>query len=229
MESTGGGTETDTDTEAVSGAGAETGTETEVGAEPWRPRLMRELESRGELFNAIAAAILEPRRGRAVAVPRIAGETITVSTSAVADGVERSVVEGRWSLEWAQHPVPGRGEGAFEETGTFWCEVRGDPWGGGALRIEEVRFRSDLFEGLIPRVEIPAGSFMMGSPEDDPKGFDNERPQHAVQVAAFELGATAVTERAASSSSPRGGGACSHTRPFPLFAPAPSAATTFAA
>jgi formylglycine-generating enzyme required for sulfatase activity len=42
-------------------------------------------------------------------------------------------------------------------------------------------------------VTIPAGSFKMGSPADEPERLDDEGPQHRVKVAAFELGKTEVT------------------------------------
>ena len=40
---------------------------------------------------------------------------------------------------------------------------------------------------------IPAGSFQMGSPASEPERENDERPQHLVKVAAFELGKTEVT------------------------------------
>ncbi|MEW6073947.1 MAG: SUMF1/EgtB/PvdO family nonheme iron enzyme [Planctomycetota bacterium] len=42
-------------------------------------------------------------------------------------------------------------------------------------------------------VKIPAGKFLMGSPESDEQGFDDERPQHEVVVPEFYLGAYPVT------------------------------------
>ena len=42
-------------------------------------------------------------------------------------------------------------------------------------------------------VTIEAGSFLMGSPDKEPKRFDTEGPQHRVQVPAFALGKTEVT------------------------------------
>ncbi len=43
-------------------------------------------------------------------------------------------------------------------------------------------------------VAIPAGRFLMGSPENEVGRYDREGPQHAVTVAAFRLAATPVTE-----------------------------------
>jgi iron(II)-dependent oxidoreductase len=45
-----------------------------------------------------------------------------------------------------------------------------------------------------PEVRIPAGTFLMGS--DDPWAYDNERPAHDVQLAAFWIDTTPVTNGA---------------------------------
>lgn len=45
----------------------------------------------------------------------------------------------------------------------------------------------------IEFVRIPAGSFLMGSPDDDEMASANERPQHEVKLATFELARTPVT------------------------------------
>jgi formylglycine-generating enzyme required for sulfatase activity len=45
----------------------------------------------------------------------------------------------------------------------------------------------------LEMVEIPAGTFVMGSPEGEPDGRTSERPQHHVTVPRFFLGKHAVT------------------------------------
>jgi formylglycine-generating enzyme required for sulfatase activity len=44
-------------------------------------------------------------------------------------------------------------------------------------------------------VGIPAGSFMMGSPESESGRYDSEGPQHAVSIKAFALGKFDVTSQ----------------------------------
>ncbi len=44
-------------------------------------------------------------------------------------------------------------------------------------------------------VAIPAGKFLMGSPDAEPGRFDSEGPQHVVQVKAFALGKYDVTSK----------------------------------
>jgi formylglycine-generating enzyme required for sulfatase activity len=46
----------------------------------------------------------------------------------------------------------------------------------------------------IPMVQIPAGSFLMGSPGDEPERFDEEGPQHEVTLDAFWMAKTLITQ-----------------------------------
>ncbi|MCE2838374.1 MAG: formylglycine-generating enzyme family protein [Cyanobium sp. 49614_E6] len=43
-------------------------------------------------------------------------------------------------------------------------------------------------------VEIPAGTFLMGSPPDEPQRSDDEGPQHEVQLASFFISQTPITQ-----------------------------------
>jgi formylglycine-generating enzyme required for sulfatase activity len=45
-----------------------------------------------------------------------------------------------------------------------------------------------------PMVCIPAGSFTMGSPDETPNRFENERPAHQVTLASFWMGVAPVTQ-----------------------------------
>src|SRR5215469_14727367 len=51
----------------------------------------------------------------------------------------------------------------------------------------------DLGAGL-KMVSIPAGSFVMGSPQDEPERLPNEGPQHRVTLASFFIGRSPVTQ-----------------------------------
>jgi formylglycine-generating enzyme required for sulfatase activity len=50
---------------------------------------------------------------------------------------------------------------------------------------------TDLDLTMLP---IPAGSFLMGSPEDEPDRFDDEGPQHQVTLGAFWMAQTPTTQ-----------------------------------
>jgi formylglycine-generating enzyme required for sulfatase activity/RES domain-containing protein len=49
-------------------------------------------------------------------------------------------------------------------------------------------------EVALEMVPIPAGEFLMGSPDDEPGRWDDEGPQHRVHLAAFSLARTPITQ-----------------------------------
>jgi formylglycine-generating enzyme required for sulfatase activity len=63
------------------------------------------------------------------------------------------------------------------------------------LNQEAQAFREPLGDGLgLEMVAIPSGEFMMGSPETEAGRWDDEGPQHRVQVPPFFLGRYPVTQ-----------------------------------
>jgi formylglycine-generating enzyme required for sulfatase activity len=46
----------------------------------------------------------------------------------------------------------------------------------------------------LTMLKIPAGSFLMGSPENEPERFDDEGPQHEVKLGAFWMAQTPITQ-----------------------------------
>ena len=56
-------------------------------------------------------------------------------------------------------------------------------------------FREKLGEQVaLDMVLVPGGTFMMGSPEDEPERLDREGPQHQVTVPPFAMGRYPVTQ-----------------------------------
>jgi serine/threonine protein kinase len=56
-------------------------------------------------------------------------------------------------------------------------------------------FSEDLGDGVtLEMVEIPSGTFIIGSPDTEKRHNKNENPQHQVTVAAFFMGKFAVTQ-----------------------------------
>jgi formylglycine-generating enzyme required for sulfatase activity len=49
--------------------------------------------------------------------------------------------------------------------------------------------------GLLDMVELPGGTFWMGSTENDEQAYENEKPQHTVTVSGFAIGRVVVTRR----------------------------------
>ena len=46
----------------------------------------------------------------------------------------------------------------------------------------------------LEMISIPAGTFLMGAPEDEPKSYDDERPQHQVTLKPFYMSRYTVTQ-----------------------------------
>ncbi len=56
-------------------------------------------------------------------------------------------------------------------------------------------FQEDLGNGVfLEMVNIPGGSFLMGSPENELERYDNESPQHPVNIQPFFMGKFQVTQ-----------------------------------
>ncbi|MEB3826006.1 formylglycine-generating enzyme family protein, partial [Phormidium sp. CCY1219] len=56
-------------------------------------------------------------------------------------------------------------------------------------------YTEDLGQGIrLEMVRIPAGTFLMGSPETELERYDNEGPQHRVRVPEFFMGKYPVTQ-----------------------------------
>jgi formylglycine-generating enzyme required for sulfatase activity len=56
-------------------------------------------------------------------------------------------------------------------------------------------FREDLGNGItLEMVAIPGGTFTMGSPANEKYSFDDERPQHEVNVPPFFMGKYPITQ-----------------------------------
>lgn len=63
--------------------------------------------------------------------------------------------------------------------------------------IGDPRFQSQVINGIkviLPTmVQIPAGDYVIGSAENEPNSYDDEKPQHTVKLGAFEMGRWPVT------------------------------------
>ena len=71
----------------------------------------------------------------------------------------------------------------------------GNEWQQKTERITVSGYELELAEGIaITMVQIPAGSFQMGSPATEAERESNEGPQHRVELQSFFLGQTPVTQ-----------------------------------
>jgi formylglycine-generating enzyme required for sulfatase activity len=75
------------------------------------------------------------------------------------------------------------------------AELKGDRVLIGYRYAQTKCFAEDLGNGVqLEMTLIPAGEFLMGSPEDEPERGENESPQHRVSVPQFFLGTYPVTQ-----------------------------------
>jgi formylglycine-generating enzyme required for sulfatase activity len=68
-------------------------------------------------------------------------------------------------------------------------------WRPERFSLQVPAYRECLAEGVeLTMVQIPAGSFQMGSPEDEPGRSDDEGPQHLVSLPSFFMAQTPITQ-----------------------------------
>ena len=80
-------------------------------------------------------------------------------------------------------------------TSTCLLRQEGGRWRMERRPLQVEGYREDLGEGVaLTMVKIPAGSFSMGSPEDEPERSDDEGPQHEVTLGAFFMAQTPITQ-----------------------------------
>ena len=64
-------------------------------------------------------------------------------------------------------------------------------------RVGDPRFEPETINGvqvILPQmVDVPAGRVLLGSAEDDPNAYDQEKPQHSLDLPAFSVGRWPVT------------------------------------
>jgi formylglycine-generating enzyme required for sulfatase activity len=160
-------------------------------AAPWRRRLHRALVQGWHALHghtdaqpprgynpALLAPTTEPRRRYAI---RQHGEDLLIALEGAPDaalGVPLATIDAR------------RNDFAIEPVSDFWKSGAPPPWadawgcdGFGPW----VEFSVPDADGaaVVQRMRwIPAGRFMMGSPEDEPERFDEEGPRHEVTISS---------------------------------------------
>jgi formylglycine-generating enzyme required for sulfatase activity len=80
-------------------------------------------------------------------------------------------------------------------TNTCLLRQEGGRWSMERRPLQVQGYREDLGEGVaLTMVKIPAGSFLMGSPEDEPERSDDEGPQHEVTLGSIFMAQTPITQ-----------------------------------
>jgi len=134
-------------------------------------------------------------RPRQAAAPR--------SGSSVLPGADRQAVatvrSGAAQPEMAQpeaaEPAPATVPLQRFATSTCLLRQEGGRWSMERGPLQVQGYREDLGGGVaLTLVKIPAGSFLMGSPVDEPERSEDEGPQHEVTLGSFFVGQTSITQ-----------------------------------
>jgi formylglycine-generating enzyme required for sulfatase activity len=93
--------------------------------------------------------------------------------------------------------------GSRDSTIQLWDPAGGESLSGPNSQLHELNEASLGLDGelkstaeslTLTLVEIPAGSFLMGSPPEEPERSDDEGPQHEVKLASFFMSHTPITQ-----------------------------------
>ena len=134
-------------------------------------------------------------RPRQAAAPR--------SGSSVLPDVDRQAVaaarSGAAQPEMAQpeaaEPTPATVPLQLFATSTCLLRQEGGRWSMERRPLQVEGYREDLGEGVaLTMLKIPAGSFLMGSPEDEAERSENEGPQNEVRLGAYFMAQTPITQ-----------------------------------
>ena len=80
-------------------------------------------------------------------------------------------------------------------TSTGLLRQEGGRWSTERRPLQVEGYREGLGGRLaLTLIEIPAGSFLMGSPPDEPERLDDEGPQHEVKLESFFISQTPITQ-----------------------------------
>ena len=80
-------------------------------------------------------------------------------------------------------------------TSTWLLRQEGGRWVMELRPLQVEGYREDLGGRLaLTLIEIPAGSFLMGSPLEEPERLDDEGPQHEVKLESFFISQTPITQ-----------------------------------
>jgi formylglycine-generating enzyme required for sulfatase activity len=182
--------------------------------DPGRPLAKMEDWEQDEALVKIAEEIekaLAPRQDSPSAAAKTLGDSAggprqaatPKSGSSVLSGADRQAVAADRSgavqpeVAQAEAAEPSALPVSLQRFPTSTCLLRqeGGRWSMERCPLQVEGYREDLGGGVaLTMLKIPAGSFRMGSPEDEPERFDHEGPQHEVTLGAFWMAQTPITQ-----------------------------------
>jgi formylglycine-generating enzyme required for sulfatase activity len=147
-------------------------------------------KDRLELLKAQSAAHADDAQRWRAEAQRLAQEKEALRLQ-----VEASTPPEPWTLDQILPPFA-PGPALIRISADRGALVRvGNEWQKKTERMTVAGYEQELAPGLaITMVQIPAGSFEMGSPASEAERLSSEGPQHRVQLESFFLGQTPVTQ-----------------------------------
>ncbi|MFP6868097.1 MAG: selenoneine synthase SenA [Nitrospinota bacterium] len=115
----------------------------------------------------------------------------------VVDLVLERIDSGNLTAEEAYHVRYGvLHEDMHTEAFSYTRQTLGYPVPSGLLEFTgRTRTKEDIGGGPLPGdVKIPGGTYMLGTPRDEPFAFDNEKWAHSAAIEAFSIARAAVTQ-----------------------------------
>ena len=123
------------------------------------------------------------------------------------EGALREVQNQPAQTDVGRAPRPPRSGGQPERSGSqrppliqiaatrSWLVQEGKEWRKKEEPIRVLGYREELAEGVaLTMIQIPAGEFWMGSPDEEAERQQIKSPQHKVKLKSFFLGQSAVTQ-----------------------------------
>jgi formylglycine-generating enzyme required for sulfatase activity len=182
--------------------------------DPGRPLAKMEDWEKDEALVKIADVIkkkLAPRQDSPSAAAKTRGDSAgrprqaatPKSGSSVLAGADRQAVatvrSGADQPEMAKPEAaePAASTVSLQRFPTSTCLLRqeGGRWSMERRSLQVEGYQQDLGGGVaLTMVTIPAGSFLMGSPKDEPERLEREGPQHEVTLGSFFMAQTSITQ-----------------------------------
>jgi formylglycine-generating enzyme required for sulfatase activity len=134
-------------------------------------------------------------RPRQAAAPRSGSSVLPGADRQAVATVRSGAVQPEVALTEAAQPSASTV--SLQRFATITCLLlqEGGRWSMERRPLQVEGYREELGEGVaLTMVKIPAGSFLMGSPEDEPERSVAEGPQHDVTLDSFFMAQTPITQ-----------------------------------
>jgi formylglycine-generating enzyme required for sulfatase activity len=134
-------------------------------------------------------------RPRQAATPKSGSSVLPFSDRQAVAAVRSGATQPEMAQPEAAEPPPATIPLQRFPTSTCLLRQEGGRWSMERRPLQVQGFREDLGEGVaLTMVNIPAGSFRMGSPEDEPGRSEDEGPQHDVTLGSYFMAQTPITQ-----------------------------------